>query len=160
MTRTLHGPAIRIGEIGVARDEGVLRTLLGSCIGLALYDRKRKLGGLAHIVLPQANGSADLAGKYADTAIPETIRRLHELADGERLSLTAKIAGGANMFSTNTAAATIGQRNLEAVERILGELGIPVVGRHVGGEQGRRMALDMATGSVAIDVVGSETVIL
>jgi chemotaxis protein CheD len=160
MTRALKSPSIPIGEIGVARGEGVLRTLLGSCVGLALYDRKRKIGGLAHIVLPQANGTADLPGKYADTAIPETIRRLQELAAGERLSLTAKLAGGANMFATAGAAATIGQRNIDAVERILGELGIPIVGRHVGGEQGRRMTLDIPTGSVAIDVVGSETVLL
>ena len=36
---TIVPPSIRMGEMAVAREDGVLRTLLGSCIGLALYDR-------------------------------------------------------------------------------------------------------------------------
>ena len=44
--------SIPMGEISVARNDGTLRTLLGSCLGVALYDRRLKLGGLAHVVLP------------------------------------------------------------------------------------------------------------
>ena len=51
--------SIRMGEMAVAINDGVLRTLLGSCIGLVLYDRKRKVGGLAHVVLPESRGETD-----------------------------------------------------------------------------------------------------
>ena len=149
-----------MGEIGVCRDSGCLRTLLGSCLGVALYDRRIRVAGLAHIVLPKSNGVPELPGKYADTALPELIRRMRGLATGETLKLAAKLAGGANMFNSTSSPATIGEMNTAAVERILGELRIPVVGRHLGGEQGRRMMLDASTGLVTIEIAGSEPTVL
>jgi len=153
-------PSVAMGEIAVARDDGVLRTLLGSCLGVALYDRRLKLAGLAHVVLPSSPGGEERPGKYADTAIPAMIRGMQELAHEERLKLCAKIAGGANMFNTADASSTIGVQNIQAVERILDDLRIPIIARHCGGEQGRKMALDTTTGAVTIDVVGAETTIL
>jgi chemotaxis protein CheD len=145
-----------MGEIGVCRDIGSLRTLLGSCLGVALFDRHLRIAGLAHVVLPQSIGESELPGKYADTAVPEMIRRMEKLAAGASLRLSAKLAGGARMFNTTSQAATIGEMNVAAVERILGELRIVIVGRHLGGEQGRRMTLDASNGAVTIEIAGSE----
>jgi chemotaxis protein CheD len=144
---------IGMGQIGVARDTGTLRTFLGSCVGLALYDRRRRLAGLAHIVLPDSRGQGVPPGKYADTAVKETIRLLRELANGETLHLTAKLAGGAKMFPFHTGM-TIGDQNVLAVEQLLGAEGIAIVARSCGGEHGRRMMLDVASGVVTIETVG------
>ena len=148
--------AIRMGDLAVSANDGVLRTLLGSCIGLALYDRSHKVGGLAHIVLPQSRSPRDPPGKFVDTAVPALCAEMETLA-GRSLKPTARIAGGANMFSTNVIQ-TVGAQNLEAIEKLLGELRIPLVGRHCGGEQGRRMSLDTTTGVITIEVVGSEPI--
>ena len=99
-----------IGEIDVLQTTGVLKTLLGSCIGLVLYDRRNCVGGLAHIVLPSASGSSESLGKYADTALPELIRLIVQMG-GKSANLTAKMAGGANMFVTS-ATNTIGAQKL------------------------------------------------
>lgn len=147
-------PSIRMGEMAVAVQEGILQTLLGSCIGLALHDRKRKVGGLAHILLPRSNGKTDLPGKFVDTAIPTLIRRLEEQG-GKKLELVAKIAGGASMFATQ-ATNNIGLANLQASEQLLAELRIPIVASDCGGGKGRRMSLDVQTGSVTIQIVGCE----
>jgi chemotaxis protein CheD len=144
-----------MGEFAVARTSGTLRTLLGSCLGLALYDRRFKVAALGHIVLPNSLGRTEPAGKFADTAVPAMIRQMHELAEAARLNLSARIAGGANMFVANDSRNTIGTQNVEAVERILDELRIPIIGRHCGGGQGRKMLLDAATGIVTIDIVGA-----
>ncbi|HEX7379299.1 MAG TPA: chemotaxis protein CheD [Pirellulales bacterium] len=149
--------SLPMGEIAVARSSGALRTLLGSCLGLALYDRKLKIGALAHIVLPDSLGRDEHPGKFADSAVPHMIHRMRELADNHPLRLQAKLAGGANMFATTSAANTVGAQNVSAVERILDECRIPVVGRHCGGEQGRKMTLDLATGAVTIEIVGAES---
>ncbi len=154
-TRSLSLP---MGQIAVARNNGVLRTLLGSCLGLALYDRRFKVAGLGHIVLPASLGKTETPGKFVDTAVPAIIRQMHELVENERLKLQARIAGGANMFVSTAAGNTIGMQNVEAVVRLLDDLRIPILGRHCGGEQGRRMMLDTATGVVTIDVVGAETI--
>ena len=76
---------------------------------------------------------------------------------GLQLKLTAKMAGGASMFST-TVAANIGLQNIESCEKLLGELGIPILARHCGGEQGRRMSLDTANGKVVIEIVGQDPI--
>ncbi|MHC4589347.1 MAG: chemotaxis protein CheD [Planctomycetota bacterium] len=140
----------------MAREDGVLRTLLGSCIGLALYDRKRKVGGLAHVVLPQSRGETEKPGKFVDTAIPALIRDMKKLAGGA-IEPTARIVGGANMFATEVVE-TIGKQNIEASARVLEAHRIPIVGHHCGGDKGRRMSLDTATGLIIIEIVGADPI--
>jgi chemotaxis protein CheD len=148
--------SIRMGEMSVGSGGVQLRTLLGSCIGLALHDRRHKVGGLAHIVLPTARGRTDRPGKFVDTAIPTLIDKMEQMA-GVKLTLTAKMAGGASMFTT-TVAASIGLQNIESCEQMLGDLGIRIVAKHCGGEKGRRMLLDTANGKVVIEIAGEDPI--
>jgi chemotaxis protein CheD len=148
-------PSIPMGEIRATNGEGTLRTLLGSCLGVSLWDRISRVGALAHIVLPKSNGSRTQLGKFADTAIPEMVRMIAEITKREAPRLQAKIAGGANMFAT-TGVATVGEQNILAVETILADMKIPIMGRHLGGEQGRRMLLDVSTGVVTVEIVGMD----
>ncbi|MCE3018487.1 MAG: chemotaxis protein CheD [Pirellula sp.] len=154
------GRLVKMAEIGVLHQTGILKTLLGSCIGVALYERKLKVVGLAHVVMPNSMGRGESLGKYADTAIPEAIRQMTALARGAKLSLTAKIAGGANMFShvSSNSTNTIGELNIVAVEEMLKVHQIPILARHVGGTFGRRMVVDVDSGLVHIHVVGQTVV--
>jgi chemotaxis protein CheD len=152
------GPSIRMGEIAVAKDDGVLRTLLGSCVGVALYDRAHRVAGLAHVVLPTSQGIPELPGKFMNTAIPALIAQMAQLV-GRAVEPTARIAGGANMFVTNVVH-TIGKQNIEAGNRILREMGIPIIGRHCGGERGRRVVFDAASGVITVEVVGKDPIAL
>lgn len=148
-----HANAIGMGEIGVAKGDGALRTFVGSCVGLAIYCQREKVAGLAHIVLPDSKGKGEPVGKYADTAIPELIRLLEASAGRRGLRLSAKVVGGAKMFAFQKGI-TIGDQNVAAVERILGDCGIPVVARCCGGEKGRRMSLDVGTGAIRVETMG------
>ena len=150
------GSSIRMGEMRVDGDGNSLRTLLGSCIGLALYDRQQKIGGLAHIVLPRSRGKTDRPGKFVDTAIPALIQQMEQLA-GQKLKLTARMAGGASMFATKVAA-RIGLQNIQSCEQLLRDLQIPILARHCGGEQGRRMTFDTDNGNVVIEIVGQNPI--
>ncbi len=154
--KQLVTPSIRMGAMSVDAGGNPLRTLLGSCIGLALYDRRLRVGGLAHIVLPDSRGKTDHPGKFIDTAIPTLIQEMEDLA-GQKLRLTAILAGGASMFSKNIAAG-IGLRNIQSCERKLSELRIPITAKDCGGEQGRRMTFDTASGKVVIEIVGQEPI--
>lgn len=143
---------IGIGELAVSKSPRILRTLVGSCVGITLYDPQKKVGGLAHVVHPESNGRSDQPGKYADTAICKLIKDLSQLG-GEQRRLVAKYAGGAKMlhaFSSNP----IGDLNVEMIERILLQLGIPILGKECGGKSGRRLALDLTSGTLRIETVG------
>jgi chemotaxis protein CheD len=146
--------SVPMGRWGVAAAPAQIRTLLGSCVGIVLHDAAARLGGVAHVVLPESNGSADHPGKFADTAIPALIDDLDRLRGRKLLrTLTAKLVGGASMFQAG-AALNIGRRNFETAEAILRRLGIPVLASDVGGEAGRRLTLDVATGTVTIRIPG------
>jgi len=151
--------SLGIGQIGVARDAGVLRTFVGSCVGLAVFDRRRRLAALAHIMLPDSALAGTPPGKYADTAIPEMLRLLAGLAGGGPLRLAAKLVGGAKMFAFQTGQ-TVGDQNVAAVERILASLDIPVLGRDCGGDRGRRITFDVATAALRVDSLGQPPRIL
>ncbi len=142
---------VRIGEIVVARSEGRLRTLLGSCVGLAIHDRRNGVAGLAHILLSQSDGQSGPPGKYVNTAVPELIRLVCDVT-GETGRLSAHIAGGADMFGKQKIG-SVGYLNIEALEGDLRQRGIPIITRDCGGTVGRRMTFDVATGAVTIDMI-------
>jgi chemotaxis protein CheD len=150
---------VAIGRWAVAAAPSQLRTLLGSCIGVALHDRAAKVGGLAHVVLPDSRGDAEHPGKYADTAIPALIADI-ERATGARPAgrLVAKLAGGASMFPVGQGppSRNIGRMNQEAVEAVLSALRIPILARDLGGDGGRNMTFDPATGRVWIRSPGGD----
>ena len=92
---------VGISDLNVANPPDVLATYaLGSCVGICLLDNNRKIGGLAHIMLPNskeaANASVNLR-RYADTGISELISQMQKKG-AVLASITAKIAGGAQMF--------------------------------------------------------------
>jgi chemotaxis protein CheD len=146
--------SVPIGRWGVAAAPTAIRTLLGSCVGVVLYDRIARLGGVAHVVLPESRGATEQLGRFADTAIPALISDIDRaLGRPSRGRLSAKLAGGASMFQAGPAL-NIGQRNCEAVERILAELGVKIEAKDVGGDAGRHLTLDTRSGIVTIRVPG------
>lgn len=126
---------------------------LGSCVGICLYDAKSHIGGLSHILLPQnKERTGGSVMKYADTAIPELIRKL-SASGANAKALTAKIAGGAQMFQTtqtNTIVGQIGKNNVIAVKAALLKAGIRIVAEDTGSNYGRSVYFDLATGDVKI----------
>jgi chemotaxis protein CheD len=153
--------AVAIGQWAVAAAPAKIRTLLGSCVGVVLYDQSTRLGGVAHIVLPTASGVVDHPGKYADTAIPGMIAEFRRLGVAAGSRLRAKLVGGANMFQVASrvheiSGLNIGQRNQEAIEQILTAVAIPVLARDLGGTSGRRLTLDTASGTVTIRIPGGQ----
>ncbi|MBN1195604.1 MAG: chemotaxis protein CheD [Methanomicrobiaceae archaeon] len=109
---------------------------LGSCVAVMIFDKKRGIGTMAHVMLPDNGGKCDRPGKYANTAIPILITELIQAGCTKR-SLEAKIAGGASMFKSFRGNLNIGDRNVEALKKILEKHSIPIVGEDVGGTSGR-----------------------
>lgn len=145
--------SVPIGGLATASGTGSLRTFLGSCVGVALYDRRLRLAGLAHVVLPDSQGKDSHPGKYADTAVPFLVAELTGLSRGEPLRLTARLVGGAKMFSFQTGP-TVGDRNVAALEACLATAGIPIVARDCGGGKGRHMTIEVTSGQITVESVG------
>jgi len=134
---------------------------LGSCVVVALHERERKIGSLSHIMLPNREAGRRREGenmnKYADVAIPESVRLLEERG-GRRAFMRAKIAGGSCMFDlSRDGNPDIGKRNVEAVREILRELKIPIAGEDTGGDKGRSVEFFPASGELLVrTILGGE----
>ena len=144
--------SVRIGEIGIGVGDQTLRTLLGSCVGVVLYDQHQKTAGLVHIQLPDSGGRIDpQPGRYADTAIPELISQIQRISK-RPFSPIAHVAGGADMFASSRTL-TVGQLNIRTVDALLSELRIPVLSHHCGGTLARRMTFEIMTGTIQSEVL-------
>ncbi|MCX8130299.1 MAG: chemotaxis protein CheD [Clostridia bacterium] len=136
----------------------ILTTLgLGSCVGIALYDNIKKIVGLAHIMLPssqQARNNSNTA-KFADTAITKLVEDMIRIG-ARRENITAKLAGGAQMFAFSEASdmMRIGARNVMAAKEKLQELHIPIISEDTGGNYGRTIELYSNDGRLLIKTIG------
>jgi chemotaxis protein CheD len=150
----------RMGEYvasGSAND--VLVSLgLGSCIGLALVDRRAGVSGLAHVVLPEGTPrEGEGAGKWANTAVPALLELMegHGARSGR---LDAVLVGGASMFASAARGLEVGQRNEAAIREQLMQRRIPVRAAQTGGNRGRTIRVRVGDGVVTVrEAGGSET---
>jgi chemotaxis protein CheD len=149
---------VRMGELAASALPGdVLVSLgLGSCIGLALLDRRTGACGLAHVVLPESGGqNGPEALKFADRAVPELVSRV-VAAGGRRPRLEAALVGGASMFATSSSTLEVGQRNEAAVRDQLKALRIPVIATETGGQRGRTIRVYVDSARVTVREAGGK----
>ena len=146
---------VGISDYKLAKNPGVLVTYaLGSCVGICIYDRKLKIGGLSHIMLPDSTmftrGEINRM-KFADTAICDMISILVNKG-ADKKSLSAKIAGGAQMFKVqeDSQLGNIGERNIKSVKNALSELRIPLLAEDTGLNYGRTVYFDIETGIMKV----------
>ncbi|KGE17504.1 chemotaxis protein CheD [Paenibacillus wynnii] len=146
---------VAMADLNVGSQDSLIRTTgLGSCVGLTLYDPGKKLGGMAHVMLPSSDiareGQLNIA-KFADTAVPELLSRLIELG-AVRSRIVAKMAGGSQMFAFAGGNDTmrIGPRNVESCKLALEALKIPLIAEDTGGSYGRTIEIACNTGVLFI----------
>lgn len=154
------GEMLKIGmaDLNACKYPNALTTLgLGSCVGIALYDPSSKVGGMAHIMLPDSTKirKNENHAKFADTGIDELIKQMLSLGANKQ-KLVAKIAGGAQMFAftSNNDMLRIGERNVEATKAKLSSLNIRVLGEDTGLNYGRTIEFYTETGELLIKSVG------
>ena len=146
---------VGIGATSVSNSPNILRTIIGSCVAICLYDSKQKIGGLSHIMLPTSQLNSSFKKKYADTAIPILVKEL-EMSGVKKGNMVAKLVGGASMFnlSENSKMSKIGRDNVSKVTEILNQYDIKIIARDVGGNNGRTIDFFLENGDIKIKSIG------
>ncbi len=151
---------IKVGmaDLNICHSPDAITTLgLGSCVGVVLYDKTKKIAGMVHVMLPDSTKvrQNQNKAKFADTGIDLLIEMLRK--EGANVSaLTAKIAGGAQMFAftSNNDMLRVGERNVEAVKEKLKSIGIRILAEDTGLNFGRTVEFFPETGDFVIKSVG------
>lgn len=148
--------AVGLGDLFLSRTEDLVAYSLGSCIGICLWDPSAKVAAMAHVVLPAAPaaGAVALPGKFGNTAVPAMLDALAK-AGAQKFRLQCKIAGGAAVLAIGGGGSLpkIGERNIEAVKKALASANIRILGEQTGGNMGRTVRLEPATGRVLVRTV-------
>lgn len=154
------GAVIKVGmaDYKVCKSPDAVTTLgLGSCVGVAIWDKEKKIGGLVHAMLPSSTALKENSNpyKFADTGVDELVKQM-VLAGASKSNMVAKIAGGAQMFNFQNAGkvAGIGERNVESAKDKLNMLRIPILASDTGDNYGRTVVFYPENGDFLIRAVG------
>ncbi len=149
---------VGIGGLIVSTPPDRLRAVLGSCIGITLWDPEVNIGGLVHCLLPSSPGSGDEKappGKYIETALPALMDALIQKG-AQRKRMEVKIFGGSTMFRDLATGPVggLGERNIQTAKQVVKDAGLNPKGICLGGEKGRMIWLDLETGIVTVRIIG------
>ncbi|MBF0489574.1 MAG: response regulator [Candidatus Omnitrophica bacterium] len=126
------------GDLCVTEKPVLFATLLGSCVAVCVYNRKKGIAGMNHFLRNRRTNDADSAGKFGDSSTRQLIKSL--LAkDNNARHFEAKIFGGGEVVGNLSLGGGIGKFNIGVAREILKEFNIPIVEEDVGGKQGRKV---------------------
>ena len=160
MKNWLESVPVGLGECRTAAKTGQMSVRgLGSCVAIVLHDPERRIGGIAHVVLPSHTLARDqsMPAKFADTAVPHLLQELRDRGARED-AVVVRLIGGASMFAPLNPASTVhmGTRNVAACRQAVATAGLRVVGEDVGGEAGRSVLFDVEDGTVTVRSLGQD----
>jgi chemotaxis protein CheD len=133
----------------VIERQRVLRTVLGSCVAVCLYDAYAGVGGVNHYVFPPRGGRNP--SPYSNTTFSGDIcmEGLFEAvlqAGARKDNLRAKAFGGGTMFAEEERGLAVGARNASYAKYWLDQVGIPLDLSDFHGNCARKLLFHPASG--------------
>jgi chemotaxis protein CheD len=146
------------GDLSVHADPLRIKTIVGSCVAVCLWDAAARVGGVNHYLLAEPapkDVPGTRFGSYAN-------RRLIELvcqAGGRPHRLEASVIGGGHPVDSIRTHA-IGDDNVAVALDVLEAHGIRVVRRETGGDFGRKLLFSTADGTLLVRPLGNKATAL
>ena len=154
--RELPQVYLKPGEMHFAECPTLVVTVLGSCLSVTMFSRRKGLGGICHGLLPSCGGQHTCNGgclegfKYVDCSIEQMVK-LFDKYGVKRSEIEVKCFGGADMFSREIKVpglVSVGRQNVQTAEKILAHEGLSILKMDVGGLRGRKILFYTDTGDV------------
>jgi len=160
------------GEVYFGDRDTRIRTVLGSCVAIAMWHPDLLIGGMCHYMLPtryprapklhcrirnapigfpsrRALAPTALDGKYGDEALEMMFAEIEQ--SGTRAGeYRIKLFGGGDMFpaTSKRGAQQVGLKNIEVAASLLAHHGLKVSAEHLGGIGHRNLIFDIGSGDV------------
>jgi chemotaxis protein CheD len=135
------------GYVFLGVEPAVISTVLGSCVSVCIYDRKRKKGGMNRYRYPFVGDKRKSTAVYGNAAVVALIRMMVE--DGsQKKNLEAQIIGGAH--NPDYCKKDIGRENIRIAKQILTKEGITLTSEDTGGNKGRKVIFNSCTNELAV----------
>ncbi len=155
---------LKAGELYITDKPIIIKTLLGSCISLVLYNQRKKIAAISHAQLPYEHFNDSCTSNCPVKCNLNVTNRLKFVTCSTRFmfeqfeamgikkkEIVVKLFGGANVLSARSQKIiTVGERNIETIFRILEEYKLKLTSRDIGGCIGRTIYLQVESGSVYV----------
>ena len=148
------------GELQLVSEPAMIRTILGSCVGVTFRHQRLGLGGMCHPMLPRRATNRAASGtepktRFVDFAIEEMGRQLDAMG-AIRKEVEIKLFGGGDVLPVNhaTTRATVGRLNCESALETLAAEGFEIAAASLGGNCGVNIRFNTVTGEVLLRRLG------
>jgi chemotaxis protein CheD len=153
---------VQPGESCLVSKPTVLRTVLGSCVGITFLVPRLGIGALCHPMLPhcpdgfQAGMSIGAGRRYVDFTIRDMARHLDSVGVA-RSEAVIKLFGGGDVLTVidGSSRPTVGRLNGEEAFKVLEAEGFSVCACRLGGDSGVHLEFSTITGEVLVRPLGS-----
>lgn len=146
---------VHIGEVKIAKRGETLKAILGSCVGIGIIWKSKKMCGLAHCLLAESpTRSFAIGGRFVTQAIPSLLM-LMKIKPENFSEVTVVIAGGGNMTSAEKKdnKDLVGETNFKVAERELKKLGLRIIYSENGGVEGRKIIINSSDFSYKVEKI-------
>jgi len=143
---TLH-----VGGVHASADPAVVKTLLGSCVAVVMFDPHVRVAGMNHFLLPDGGtgGDAELPTRFGVHAMDRLIGEMLKLgADPRRF--VVKVFGGASVLALGGRVARVAKANIDFTRTFLAREGYHISAKSVGGTHPRHIQLFTDSGRVVV----------
>ena len=152
---------LKPAEMYMASSPSIVKTVLGSCVSVTLFNHRLKVGVICHGLLPYCReksackGECTLCFKYVDCSIRHMVGQFRSLGIGHR-EIEVKLFGGADMFIARAGEReTVGAQNVVAALSIIAKEHLNLCKSDTGGNQGRRIYFYTHTGEIFLKRLGT-----
>ena len=154
MREDLPEISLQPGEVYLSRRPAILKTILGSCVGVTFWSARLQAGALCHGILPLCppHTGATEGYRYVDFSI-RYLAGQFDLLGAARQELEIKVFGGADVLpvaAVTRAKPTVGVMNCQAALAVLATEGLRVGASDLGGTRGRTLRFHTGTGEVLL----------
>lgn len=153
-------PSIHLNtnQLVVKNEAVILSAVLGTCVSVCLFSKKKCAGGMVQYSLPRPPPTAQrfhLPSEdthFGSLAIAKLIREMLNLTDESPSQWQAKIVGG-GADASQPRALILAAENIAMAEKMMREFHIPVIEQSSGGPLERKVRFHLPSGRLQVSPV-------
>ncbi len=147
-----------IGQYLTVTKEGIVYSVLGSCLGIIFYDKTNKYGCFCHGFLPQCQQKECQLGclsdtRYVNCAIEKMVREFKSKNLDIKKAYIALVGSGNLLQSASSQNSSIGELNYQSALNTLKKYGLRPHFIDVGETKARKFYFDVQTGKLKVEII-------
>ncbi len=137
---------LNAGELLFSKEPIIMKTILGSCVSVVIFDKKNKYGGMCHYIIPEISRGTNSV-RFGDVAVPFLIKKF--LNNGSlKPNMEVSIFGGAFMLDIEDTIFFTGENNIRIAHTYINKYKLFIKQEDTGGNKGRKIQFNSLTGEI------------